>query len=368
MRILIVDDSVAKIADVVTALRDISDAFDIEYSNDCIDAINKLKQKFDLILLDLLLPLRVGEQPKNDGGKYIVNEIYRNKKIKPPTYILCLTQHEELINDFHPIWRTIKYDKTEIKWKHALRELVVYITRQDSTDDRIIIDKIPTIFLEGKTDDKLISEALKLFFPEYIGKVRIKSDIGAGASWVTRQLTIWGTSLPKDENGNPIKSAGIYDNDKSGNDAIEELRRTIGETSAATKCIKTFKYTTKYASHLIPVYVKGIKLPITLEEMFDSEIWGHASENKWLEDRNDIEFLLQDPTNWNKRAMGLDDHIKSLGFSEKEALYLNKVCNESKHAFADFVLKMDEHKRRVALKCFQPLLRDVLENIICSIE
>src|SRR6476620_6526813 len=103
MRILIVDDSVSKIADIVSALREISQGFEVEYSKDCIDALNKLSQKFDLILLDLLLPLRSGDEPKTTGGKYIVSEIYRNTKLKPPTYILCLTQHESLVEDFHPI-------------------------------------------------------------------------------------------------------------------------------------------------------------------------------------------------------------------------------------------------------------------------
>jgi CheY-like chemotaxis protein len=364
MRILIVDDSVAKIAEVVSALREISDSFDIDYSYDCINTINKLKeQKFDLILLDLLLPLRAGDQPKNDGGKFIVNEIYRNLKIKPPTYILCLTQHDSLKEDFHPIWRTIKFDKTETIWKVALKELIIYITRQYSTDNRIIIEKVPTIYLEGKTDDRIVTEAIKLFFPDMLNRIRVNSATSAGAAWVTRQLTIWGSSLPKDEIGSPIKSAGIYDSDKSGIDAIEELKRTIVETSAAAKCFKTFKYTTRYANHLIPIYKKGIKLPIALEEMFDSEIWEHASEQQWLEDRNNIELLLQDPSNWNKRAMGLDDHIKSLGFAEKELLYLNKIRNESKGDFATYILGLEEQKRRETLRCFEPLLKEVFEYL-----
>ncbi|TLY45133.1 MAG: hypothetical protein E6K54_08940, partial [Gammaproteobacteria bacterium] len=97
-----------------------------------------------MLILDLFLPLRNDQQPINTGGKYIVDQIMRNKEIKPPTYLIGLTQYDELIDDFHPIWKALKYDPTSISWKQSLRELLIYVSKQNASDDRIIIEKIPT--------------------------------------------------------------------------------------------------------------------------------------------------------------------------------------------------------------------------------
>ncbi|MFL5741011.1 MAG: hypothetical protein ACJ75B_12390 [Flavisolibacter sp.] len=366
MKILIVDDSTDKLSDIISVIRETSNSFEIESSSNCIDAINKLRNKFDLIILDLLLPLREGDDPSPSNGEHVVKEIYRNTRLKPPTYILCLTQFDELITDFHPIWRTLKYDPSTIQWKLALRELMIYITRQYSTEDRIIIEKVPTIYLEGKTDLRIYEESMRLFFPSLVNRINIKSDIGAGADWVTRQLIIWASSLPKNEAGQYIKSAGVYDNDSKGKEAIEELHRNIGHTSAESKCVKAFKYNQNYAKHLIPIYKKGIKLPICLEEMFDSVYWRFAALKNWLVDREDEDFLLEDPTRWNKREMSLNDHIKSLGLTENEKLYLNKVCRDKKSDFCSYVLSLNQQDRKAALSCMSIFLKDVIGYIMES--
>jgi hypothetical protein len=244
-----------------------------------------------------------------------------------------------------------------------LRELLIYISRQHSSDDRIIIDKTPTIFVEGETDVKILEEAIRIYFPEQVGKINIKSNTSAGADWVVRQLIIWASSLPKYEEGKPVKAVGIFDNDKKGNDAIEELHRILGNNSAESKCVRALRYTTKHALHLIPIYTKGIKLPICLEEMFEYEFWQHASDNGWLEERRDIDLILQDPKNWNKRTMGLDEHIASLGFSKEEVVYLGKISNKAKVDFVDFILKLDDNKKMVALKCFKIILEEAIQYI-----
>ncbi|MBN8877827.1 MAG: hypothetical protein J0I32_09805 [Sphingobacteriales bacterium] len=360
MKILIVDDSPSKLADVVTAIREISSGFEIESCSDCISAISKLENKFDLILLDLLLPLRTEDEPKKENGKYIINEIYRNVKLLPPTYILCLTQFDELIEDFHPIWRTVKYDPASIVWKQALKELLVYVSRQHSLDDRIIIEKIPTIYVEGWNDEKILHEALCLYHPDYNTKINIKSKKGAGVNWVTRQLIVWASSLPLGRDSSYVSCVGMYDNDQAGREGIEELNRIVRPSSAGATCIKTFKYTPGYAEHLKGLYKKGLKIPICVEEMFEPKYWSTAKSNGWLEDRVGVDMLLSDPSGWDKMKTSLGEHIRSLGLSEAESIYLKRPTEDGKEQFRKYLLGLSADERKDAFKCFKPLLKEIL--------
>lgn len=204
---------------------------------------------------------------------------------------------------------------------------------------------------------------MQIYFPEYYEKVRFKSEISAGADWVTRQLVIWAYSLPRNEDGTYIKSVGIFDFDLKGLQAIEELNRSIVPSSAESKCVKAFKYSAKYARHLIPIYRKGIQLPISLEEMFDFEHWKIALERKWLENRQNVDMLLNDPTNWDKMTMSLKEHIRSIGFTSDEEVYLQKFKNEEKENFRKYIMQLGINLKKEALKCFRPFLLQVLEAL-----
>lgn len=364
MKILIVDDSNAKIADIVGLIREVSHTFEVDTSTDCISTVSKLSVKFDLLILDLFLPLRPGDQPNREGGKFIVDQIKRDIKLKAPTYILCLSQFEDLIENFHPLWPTIKYDPTNTSWRQIIRELLQYIARQQESGEAVDIERIPTIYMEGKLDEKIMNAALLLYFPEHKGKIKIISEHSAGASWVTRKLIIWGHSLFRDAQDKYIRAAGIYDLDAAGTEAIAELNRTIKENSAESQCIKAFKYATNFAKHLIPIYKKGIRLPITLEEMLSPACWKHAHEKNWLAERNNMDMLLKDPANWDKMKKSLNEHIKDLAFTKEENMFLSKIHFNNKVDFCNHVLNLEESEKRTALSSFEPMLQEVISYLL----
>ena len=62
MNILIVDDNNDKIARIVTTIRPLFDSFQIDSATDIVSAKQKLSlTHYDLMLLDLCLPLRQGD-------------------------------------------------------------------------------------------------------------------------------------------------------------------------------------------------------------------------------------------------------------------------------------------------------------------
>lgn len=361
MKVLIVDDSTSKLAEITSLISSVSESFEIESCEDCIGCLIKLKNKYDLIIIDLFLPLRPGEDPVTNGGQHIIEQITRDKNLKPPTYILGLTQYDELIDSFHLIWKAIKYDPTSITWKKSIREALIYVSRQYSSDDRIILDKVPTIFVEGKIDEVIVSESLRLFYPDHVEKIKIKSDTGAGADWVTRQLIIWANSFPKDVNKRHIKCVGLYDNDSKGRDSINELNRVIATDSAQANYFKTVLYTPTYAKHLIPLFKKGLKPPIELEQMFDYTFLLHAKNQLWLETRTDLDSFLAEPKGWNKMNMSLSQHLQSLGITEQEDVYLMKVKNDCKQNFCNYILSLPDHEKRKGLYSFSLMFDDIIK-------
>jgi DNA-binding response OmpR family regulator len=85
MNILIVDDNNDKIAKIVSVINTVSENFNIDTVIDSISAQIQLKQtKYDLLILDLLLPIRPSQEPVPNGGELLLKEITRNKTLKTP--------------------------------------------------------------------------------------------------------------------------------------------------------------------------------------------------------------------------------------------------------------------------------------------
>lgn len=154
MNILIVDDDNDKISKIVSVIKDISENFNIDTVIDSISAQRKLQTyKYDLLLLDLLLPIRKGLEPLPNGGQLLLKEIARNKIIIPPTIIVGITQHEEYKDNFSSIWKLLLFKNGD--WVNDLKEILNHLERaikfQSDTNQEIK----PSLIVEGETDAKM---------------------------------------------------------------------------------------------------------------------------------------------------------------------------------------------------------------------
>src|SRR5689334_3626502 len=99
MNILIVEDSDTKAAEVEKTLRRTvtHDGLKIERARTFIGATRKLQaETFDLLVLDLVLPIREGEEAVVHGGKQVLSEILEGSDCRHPSHIICLTAFEEV--------------------------------------------------------------------------------------------------------------------------------------------------------------------------------------------------------------------------------------------------------------------------------
>lgn len=356
--ILIVDDSNDKVADLIKVIRDHSNNIFVDVVIDFITAQKYLMtKKYDLLILDINLPIRIGELPSFENGKNLLKEISRKSTIQSPYYIIIVTQYSEENTCISDIWKTVKYSPDISDWGTPLINLIKHISKTGISES-VITDLSPTIFLEGRTDENILREAIKLFRPELLDSIVLKSEKGAGASWVARKIIAWAFSLNKSSK-EYIKAIGILDGDNAGKTAHEEINRVVKTNGAEGKTFKIIKLSPDFARHIIPIRKKGLDLPVSLEEMFNNLHWTYAGQQGWLEPRTNADSLLVKPEMWNKYEISLKDYLLTIGLTDEEGLYLNSIKDDCKERFVEYVMNMDEDNRKLALNCFKKLVLEI---------
>ncbi len=363
MNILIVDDNNDKIAKIVSVIKAISENFNIDTVIDSISAQIQLKQtKYDLLIVDLLLPLRPNQEPVPNGGELLLKEISRNKTLKTPTIIVGITQFEEYKSNFSSIWKLLFFNDSN--WITELTEVIKHTERSILFSSDLYKQKKPTIIVEGPTDAIIIKEAIQLFKPEFIDKIEIKSQRSAGASWVANQIVVWANLLNKDNDGKLIKCIGLLDGDQAGIDANTEINRVIKTDSSGANSFKVFKLRPDYAKNIIPIFQKGLIIPITLEELYPPELWKYAESKDWLEERSKMDELLKDPKDWDKWEETLKDYINKLGLNEDESIYLKTFKLTTKEKVVKCIVDMNLENKKSTLQNFEKLICDMIEYLI----
>lgn len=362
MNILIVDDNNDKIAKIVSVIKDSIENFNIDTVIDSIGAQIKLQNnKYDLLLLDLLLPLRADQDPIPDGGKKLLFEIERSKKIKTPTIIVGITQYQEYKDKFSSIWKLLFYN--DVNWENELSLILKHTEKSIKYSSESVLLKKPTIIVEGETDAVILKEAISLYKSEYIDKIDIKFQKSAGANWVANQIVVWAKSLNKDKNGNLIKCIGLLDGDHAGIDANTEINRIVTSKSTGANSFRIIKLKPDYASNTISLYQKGLALPITLEELYPPDFWKYADSRNWLEERVKLDMLLKDPRKWDKMTQSLSDYLTTLELSSDEQIYLKSFKLSSKEEVVKYIIKLDIDKKKKILINFEKLINEIIEYL-----
>jgi nucleoside phosphorylase/CheY-like chemotaxis protein len=135
MRILVVDDSNEKLERVIDALvgEDLKrDDIDVAYT--AFDARRLMRDvQYDLLVLDILLPMRAGDQPKSDSAVTLLTELRDRDLYKKPRHIIGLTAYDEGLRALSPIfqeqaWAIIKFGAENSTWNEQLARSVHWIS------------------------------------------------------------------------------------------------------------------------------------------------------------------------------------------------------------------------------------------------
>jgi nucleoside phosphorylase len=143
IKILIVEDSDYKLSAIKKLLIE-----EILLSNDLIDTATDIKAAkkllkanfYDLLILDLVLPLEKGDSPAPEKSVRFLNDISSIASLNPPIHIIGLTEFnefkEKFAHDFSDnLWHLIDYKASEINWQEKLTTLINHLI---STKSRFI--------------------------------------------------------------------------------------------------------------------------------------------------------------------------------------------------------------------------------------
>jgi nucleoside phosphorylase len=128
MNLLIVDDSDQKARQVEELLRKSVPDLRIERAKSFRSAVRFLESTtYDLLILDLMLPIRDGDAPTEQGGKQVLAEVLDGTGCRHPSHIVCLTAFDEMAEALRDeakrkLVHLVIYDEIEGAWQTPLAE------------------------------------------------------------------------------------------------------------------------------------------------------------------------------------------------------------------------------------------------------
>lgn len=135
MRILIADDASQKIGVIMNTLKELQEfeSLSIDHVLDLNEARRRLSSEYyDLLILDLNMPMDIGEPPNMKAGAEFVDEIMDTERIKKPVDIIVLSAFDESVQEFkQQVERTgfviVQYDESTLEWRETLKSRVSYL-------------------------------------------------------------------------------------------------------------------------------------------------------------------------------------------------------------------------------------------------
>lgn len=149
IKILIVDDIERKVSTILSV---IVENCSIPIENvDVARSINSgrrllCKNDYDLLVLDLVLPLNDDEEPDKEEGPKFIDEIYTNEQINIPNQIIGLTQHQEEYPELkkrfeEKVWSLVKYEQSKNDWKTKLQNKILHLRKNKDSILKSILEK-----------------------------------------------------------------------------------------------------------------------------------------------------------------------------------------------------------------------------------
>lgn len=155
MRILIVDDSQTKRDEIAVAIAGIvgTKSPRIDYATNVNEACRCCrKTSFDLIILDVFLPIEKGGEPIRKGGISVLKNLRNQEILKSPKNLVGLTAYEDVLEGLRAEFEKdnyvlLKYDPASIDWQSKLSAALGRVTRSPTSKNSKSI--LPKLAIDG---------------------------------------------------------------------------------------------------------------------------------------------------------------------------------------------------------------------------
>jgi len=135
VRILIVEDSDRKIGQITELVTRVLPALSVQIdcNKDAAAAAQSLRTfHYDLLVLDINLPLRLGERPRAEGGIEVFRALQRRGDMQRPTHIVGLSEYPDLVEKYSgefsdEMWYLVHYQDDSEAWAKPLGRMLIHI-------------------------------------------------------------------------------------------------------------------------------------------------------------------------------------------------------------------------------------------------
>lgn len=134
MKIIIVEDDAKKYGRIRKCLVEFGvDSDSIVHRVNAQEAISAFKtERFDLLLLDVNLPIKPDDSVQRGGGLAVLRELHRNEELQRPQYVVGITAYNDVVEEFGPefqeyLWSLVHYTEGNDHWAAQLSTKLSYI-------------------------------------------------------------------------------------------------------------------------------------------------------------------------------------------------------------------------------------------------
>jgi nucleoside phosphorylase/CheY-like chemotaxis protein len=148
IRILVVEDDQEKLRRVTLALTSVTGCSidQIRDARDTNAAKRMLRdEQFDLLILDISIPLRSDQEPDRQGGLHLLSELLDRDLYRRPGHIVGLTAYEDTARLAEGRFRSeafglVRYDPSSRDWEETLSRKVVHIIASKTVETKAEFD------------------------------------------------------------------------------------------------------------------------------------------------------------------------------------------------------------------------------------
>jgi len=135
IKILIIEDNIEKLRKIHAFINEVCSILDenIHYSDNIKSGRDLLiKNQYDLLILDLVLPVDEGGDPSPESGSRFLDEIYYNPNVNIPIHIIGLTEFDDIFIKYHDqfedkLWGLINFRIQNNDWEEKLKSKIFYL-------------------------------------------------------------------------------------------------------------------------------------------------------------------------------------------------------------------------------------------------
>jgi len=138
LNVLIVDDSREKVERICEVLkRSGVERAKIEVVGTVLEARSRLRaEMFDLVVVDIALPVRAGEKIEWDGGLRLLEDVFSRDSYRKPAHVVGLSAYPHICARYEAwfaerLWHLLRYNQSGNAWEHRLGKLANYLVEAE---------------------------------------------------------------------------------------------------------------------------------------------------------------------------------------------------------------------------------------------